>query len=412
MRSILHSDCNSFYASAELAERPQLRGKPVAVCGDPALRHGIILAKSQEAKVHGVLTGEAVWQAQRKCPGLILLPADHRKYALYARKMRDIYLRYTSRVEPFGMDESWLDVTGHALSGEEIAARLRKSAREELHITLSVGVSFNKSFAKLGSDLRKPDATTVISPDNFRDKVWPLPVSRLLYVGQATAGRLGTLGIYTIGDLARAPADILRTALGKNGETLRAMARGEEDSPVLCAETAEEIKSVGNSTTTPRDIRNEEEARAVIYLLGDSVAARLRAKGRACRTVSLWMRDTGLSGFIRQCRLPRACDLGGDISRAAFSLLQASYSWELPLRSLGVAGSDLETGENGVQLPLWRDERRARERALEKTLDSLRARWGQGCIRRGLVFGAQDLTGLNPVDDHALQPLAMMHGRG
>ncbi len=412
MRTILHSDCNSFYASVEAADDPRLRGKPVAVCGDPALRHGIVLAKSQEAKIHGVLTGEAVWEAQRKCPGLILVPADHRKYALFARKMREIYRRYTPLVEPYGMDESWLDVSGHALSGEEIAARLRGSARKELGITLSVGVSFNKVFAKLGSDMRKPDATTVISPDNFKTKVWPLPASDLLYVGRATARRLSGLGIYTIGELALAPEKTLRRVLGKNGVSLRRMARGEDDSPVLWAETAEEIKSVGNSTTTPRDILNDEDAKAVIYLLGDSVAARLRDKGYACRTVSVWMRDTALASSVRQCRLPQASDLGGDISRAAFRLFQASYRWELPLRSLGVTGSDLVPEAACAQLPLWSDARRARERALEQALDGLRARRGQGCVRRGLMLQGGDITSLSPADDHALQPLAMMHGRG
>lgn len=412
MRTILHSDCNSFYASVEVAGNPRLQGKPVAVCGDPALRHGIILAKSQEAKVHGVTTGEAVWEAQRKCPGLILVPADHRKYSLYARRMRELYRQYTPQVEPFGMDESWLDVTGHALCGEEIAARLRMSARRDLGITLSVGVSFNKVFAKLGSDMRKPDATTVISRENYQDKVWPLPVSDLLYVGRATARRLYDLGIYTIGEIALAPAAVLRGALGKNGDTLRRMARGEDDSPVLCPETAEEIKSVGNSTTTPRDVVNLQEAKVILYLLGDSVAARLRAGGHTCRTVSVWMRDTALSGIIRQCRLPRASDLGSDISRAAYALLEAHYAWDLPLRSLGVTASDLAASGADAQLPLWQDLRHDRERALEQALDGLRARWGHNCVRRGLMFCDQAMTDLNPVDDHALQPLAQMNGRG
>lgn len=412
MRTILHSDCNSFYASVEAAEDLSLRGKAVAVCGDPALRHGIILAKSALAKQCGIQTGEAIWQARQKCPTLILVPADQRKYLLYSRKMRAIYKRYTHLVEPFGLDESWLDVTGHKLSGEEIAAGIRNSAREELGITVSIGVSYNKVFAKLGSDMRKPDATTVITPGNFRDKVWPLPVSDLLYVGRATRRRLAQMALYTIGELAQADDGLIRTVLGKNGETLQRFARGEDREPVLCAEEAEEIKSVGNSTTTPHDLKDEEEAKAVLYLLSDSVAARLRAHRLACRTVSVWMRDSNLSGIIRQRRLPQVSDLGADIARAALSLLREHYTWQLPLRSLGVSGSDLTSTEHMVQMPLWVPEKTRQERALEGALDDIRSRWGHNAIRRGLMLCGAATQDLNPVDDHELQALGAMRGRG
>jgi len=412
MRVILHSDCNSFYASVETAEDPRLKDRPVAVCGDPKLRHGIILAKSAQAKKCGVVTGEAIWQARQKCPGLVLVPADQRKYLLYSRKMRAIYRRYTHRVEPFGLDESWLDVSGHALSGEEIAAQIRNSALEELGITVSIGVSFNKVFAKLGSDLRKPDATTVITPENYRDKVWPLKVDELLYAGRATRRRLAELGVYTIGELARAPEELLRGALGKNGLMLQRFARGEDDSPVLCAEEADEIKSIGNSTTTPRDLKDEEEAKAVLYLLSDSVAARLRAHHFACATVSVWMRDSELNSLGRQCRLSVASDTGTDIAQAALGLLRRHYPWELPLRSLGVCGSDLQNTQARVQLPLWVPPRQRRERELEGALDGIRARWGHNAVRRGLMLCDRATADLNPVDDHALQPLGAMRGRG
>lgn len=412
MRTILHSDCNSFYASVEAAEDPALRGLPVAVCGDPALRHGIILAKSAPAKKCGVLTGEAIWQAKQKCPTLVLVPADQRKYLRYARKMRAIYRRYTHFVEPFGLDESWLDVTGHELSGEEIAAQIRNSAREELGITVSIGVSFNKVFAKLGSDMRKPDATTVITVDNFKDKVWPLPVDELLYVGRATRRRLARLALYTIGDLACADDVLIRAVLGKNGETLQRFARGQDTSPVLCAEEAEEVKSVGNSTTTPHDIVDEEGAKAVLYLLADSVAARLRAHKLACRTVSVWMRDSELNSQERQCRLGQLSDSGSDIARAALALLREHYPWHLPLRSLGVCGSDLKSTQHMVQLPLWTPPKVLRERALEGALDDIRARWGNNSIRRGLMLCGAATQDLNPVDDHDLQGLSAMRGRG
>ena len=412
MRTILHSDCNSFYASVEAAEEPRLSGQPVAVCGDPSLRHGIILAKSALAKKCGIITGEAVWQARKKCPTLILIPADQRKYLMYSRKMRAIYKRYTKLVEPFGLDESWLDVSGHPLSGEEIAAQIRNSARQEVGITVSIGVSFNKVFAKLGSDMRKPDATTVITPDNFRAKVWPLPSDELLYVGRATKKRLAGLNLHTIGDLAQAPDELLHSLLGKNGRMLQRFARGQDEEPVLCAEDADEIKSIGNSTTTPHDLCDEEEAKAVLYLLADSVAARLRTHRFACRTVSVWMRDSELNSQGRQCRLPHLSDSGSDIARAALSLLREHYRWDLPLRSLGVCGSDLKSTENMVQLPLWMPPKAQRERVLDTALDGIRHRWGHNSIRRGLMLCGDSTRKLNPVDDHDLQPLGAMRGRG
>ena len=412
MRTILHSDCNSFYASVETAENPALAGLPVAVCGDPALRHGIILAKSALAKQCGIITGEAVWQAKQKCPTLVLVPADQRKYLLYSRKMRAIYKRYTNHVEPFGLDESWLDVTGHALSGEEIAAQIRNSAKKELGITVSIGVSYNKVFAKLGSDMRKPDATTVITPDNFRHKVWPLPADDLLYVGRATKKRLAGLGLVTIGDLACAKDEMIRALLGKNGEMLQRFARGQDDSPVLCAEEADEIKSIGNSTTTPHDLCTEEAAKAVLYLLSDSVAARLRAHDFACRTVAAWMRDSELNSSARQRRLPQQCDTGSDIARAALNLLREHYTWDLPLRSLGVCGSDLKSTKDSVQMALWTPAKTIRERQLEEALDSIRVRWGHNSVRRGLMLCGDGTRDLNPVDDHDLQALSAMRGRG
>ncbi len=412
MRTILHSDCNSFYASVEAAEDPRLKNKPVAVCGDPKLRHGIVLAKSEAAKKCGVITGEAIWQARQKCPGLILIAADQRKYLMYSRRMREIYRRYTHLVEPFGLDESWADVSGHALSGEEIAARIRNSAWEEIGITLSVGVSFNKVFAKLGSDMRKPNATVVITRENYRRKVWPRPADELLYIGRATKNRLAGLGLYTIGDLAKAPDALLEEALGKNGLMLGRFARGEDDSPVLCAEEADELKSIGNSTTPPHDLRDEEEAKAVLYLLSDSVAARLRAHQFACGTVSVWMRDSELNSLNRQCRLPQKSDSGTDIAQAALGLLRAHYGWHLPLRSLGVCGSDLLSTAGTVQIPLVSSRRQKKEHALGEALDGIRAHWGHNAIRRGLMLCDRGTSDLNPVDDHELQPLGAMRGRG
>ncbi len=411
-RTILHCDCNNFYATVEGVFDPSLKGKPVIVCGDPQLRHGIVLAKSYAAKACGIVTGEAIWQAKKKCPTVILVAADLKRYLGFSRKMREISRRYTSQVEPFGLDENWLDVTGHSLCGEEIAAQLRKAAKDELGITISVGVSFNKIFAKLGSEMRKPDATTVITRENFREKIWPLPAEDLLFVGRATKRRLNELGLYTIGDIANSQLGLLRTALGKNGETLWHNARGDDQAPILQMDEADDIKSVGNSTTPPHDIASRDDARAIIYLLSDSVAARLRSHHLNCRTVSVWMRDTELKSFERQCRLTLNSDIADEIAHAALDLFDQSYAWHLPLRSLGLKGSDLRDSRQNVQLPLWSDPRRVKTQRFEQALDDIRGRYGHTCVQRGLLLCDRALTGINPVDDHSLQPLAAMHGRG
>ena len=411
MRSILHYDCNNFYASVEAAYDLTLKGKPVVVCGDPQLRHGIVLAKSYEAKACGIKTGEALWEAKQKCPTLTLIPVNQRKYLHFSKKMRDICRRYTQLVEPFGLDESWLDVTGHPLPAEEIAVRIRKSAREELGITVSIGVSFNKVFAKLASEMRRPDATTIISPDNYREKVWPMPVEELLYIGRATTRRLHQMGMYAIGDVANARLDTLKTSLGKHGVTLWHYARGEDTAPVLYVEEAEDVKSIGNSTTPPHDVACDEEAKAIIYLLSDSVAARMRKHAFTCRTVSVWMRDTELNSFERQRRLPASTDIAEEIADVALALLRENYPWHLPLRSLGVRGCDLLDQQGDVQKSFMRDPQREKYRNLELSLDFIRSRWGHTCVQRGLLLCDKAFAALNPVDDHALQPLAAMHGR-
>ncbi len=411
MRTILHCDCNSFYATIELAANPHLRGKPLVVCGDPNLRHGIVLAKSPEAKAYGIFTGEVLWEAKKKCPQLMLIHARHKVYLDYSRGLRSICRQYTPFVEPFGLDESWLDVSHHALSGEEIAARIRQAAKEELGITTSVGVSYNKVFAKLGSEMRKPDATTVITPENFREKVWIRSVDDLLFVGRATKKRLAQMGIHTIGQLAQCDTNLLLQAFGKNGLTIQAFARGEDNSPVLSPETADEIKSIGNSTTPPHDIRCEEEAKSILYLLCESVAARMRRHQVACSTVSISLRDTSLMCFGRQMRLQQPTDAAEDIAKAAVHLLHEAYQWEIPLRSLGVAGGSLISTCQDVQTNLWLPAARRQNNRLDGALDEIRKRYGHNAVRRGIVVWDSSLADLNPVDDHAMQPLGAMHGR-
>ena len=299
-RTILHSDCNCFYASVELLHHPELRGRPVAVCGNPDARHGIILTADYTAKRYGVKTGMALWQARQLCPDLIFLPARMDLYLRFSRMAQDIYSEYTDKVEPYGIDESWLDVSDSVSikgGGYSIAKEINNRMKKELGITVSIGVSFNKVFAKLGSDYKKPDAITTMGKDEYRTKAWSLPVSDLLYVGRATDRRLRTMGVKTIGDLALMDESILTKKLGKVGNILHAFANGYDTSPVKIENTSAPIKSVGNSTTTPKDMRTDEDVKIVLYILAESVAARLRENGFRCRTVEISIRDKELFHF-------------------------------------------------------------------------------------------------------------------
>ena len=296
-RIILHSDCNCFYASVELLHHPELRGKPVAVGGDPEARHGIVLTADYTAKRYGVKTGMALWQAKQVCPDITFLPPRMDLYLRFSRMAQEIYADYTDKREPYGIDESWLDVTDSATlkgDGFHIAQEISSRMKKELGITVSVGVSFNKIFAKLGSDYKKPDAITTMYEDEFQRKAWCLPVSDLLYVGNATNKKLYSMGIRTIGDLAKSDETLLVRKLGKMGSILWAFANGYDESPVKLENTSAPVKSVGNSTTTPRDMETDEDVRIVLYILAESVAARLRENGFRCRTVEISVRDKEL----------------------------------------------------------------------------------------------------------------------
>ncbi len=384
MRTILHSDLNAFYASVECLYHPELRGLPVAVCGDPEARHGIVLTKSQQAKQYGVKTGEPIWQAKQKCPGLVIVPPDMHKYHRFSKMMREIYEDYTDRVEPYGLDEAWLDVTGE--DGKRVADEIRRRARDELGLTASVGVADNKIFAKLGSDMKKPDATTVITQENYRQKVWPLPAEDLLYVGPATRRQLVKRNLLTIGDLARCDVSILRSALGKGGETLHLFANGWDSSPVARAEDTPPAKSIGNSTTTARDIASDDDAKWTLMMLAEMVGARLRESGVKAREMQIWMRDVDLLSFERQTRLDKPTDLDGEIAAAAIALFRASYGWMRPLRSLGIRMGVLSPAGEVEQVSLFDDPRREKLRALEKSIDKINHRYGEHCVRRATML--------------------------
>ena len=413
-RTILHSDLNNFYASVECLYRPELRNRPVAVGGDQEQRHGIILAKNYPAKSYGVKTGEVIWQAQQKCPGLVIVPPNFPLYLRYSRLARKIYADYTDQVESFGLDEAWLDVTGsYGLygSGEAIANRIRRRIKAEMGVTASVGVSFNKIFAKLGSGMKKPDATTVIAKENFQDIVWNLPVGDLLYVGPATQRKLIRRGISTIGELAQVDPIRLRSWFGKWGEILYTFANGCDNSPVTVLGEESTVKSIGNSTTTPRDLENNKDVELILYVLCESVAARLREHGLECLTVEIHVRDTDLTSFTRQQKQLRPTNLASQIHRAAMRLFENSYTWLKPIRSLGVRGCELVPVGGTIQLTLLDDEeKRNKMERLELTVDKIRQRYGNLSIQRGLMLADQNLGKLNPKDDHIIHPVGYFKG--
>ena len=344
-RVIFHCDLNSFYASVELLEHPELRHLPVAVCGDPASRHGIILAKNEPAKAFGIKTAETIWQARKKCPGLILLPAHHEEYRRVSRRINAIYERYTDLVEPFGIDESWLDITGsmHLFGGDarDIADELRAVVRREERLTISVGVSFNKVFAKLGSDMKKPDATTVITRADVPAKVWPLPVTDLLFVGRAADKVLQEYGVRTIGDLAAFGREGLVRLLGKQGGQLYDYAAGLEHSPVTRAGESPPPKSVGNGITFRRNLLGWEDIHTGVALLSDSVAMRLRKYALKCSTVQVTIRDPNFRDICRQKRLSAPTYVARELTETAMELIRAAWRENAPVRALTLTAQAL-----------------------------------------------------------------------
>ncbi|MEL4860610.1 DNA polymerase IV [Pseudoflavonifractor phocaeensis] len=387
-RVILHCDLNGFYASVELLDHPELQSRPVAVCGDPESRHGVILAKNEPAKAFGVKTAETVWQARKKCPDLVLLPAHHEKYHLYSKKVNAIYERFTDLVEPFSIDESWLDVTGtlhlFRTDGRGLADQIRRTVREELGLTISVGVSFNKIFAKMGSDYKKPDATTLITRENYRDLLWPLPVTELIFVGRAAAKTLGEYGIQTIGDLARFDPAALVSMLGKQGATLHDYATGAEHSPVIPARELPPPKSVGNGLTFPRNLLGWEELQAGVSLLSDEVAARLRRLNMKCATVNIAVRDPSFKDISRQKALTVPTYLAREISQGAMELLYGAWNPKAPVRALTVTAQNLIPAEEaGEQLDLLTPQaapRREKVEKLERAMDGIRDKFGKEAI--------------------------------
>ena len=408
MRTILHVDLNNFYANVECLYNPALRDKPVAVAGDPENRHGIILAKNMPAKKLGVKTGEAIWQAKNKVPDLICVPPQYDKYLRFSRAARQIYYRFTDQVEAFGIDECWLDVSGSLNlygTGPEIAEKIRRTMKDELGLTVSVGVSWNKIFAKFGSDYKKPDAVTCIKQDNYQDIIWKKPASELLYVGHAMERKLKGIAIFTIGDLARRDPALLKLTLGKWGVILSDFARGLDSSPVRVIDERSAVKSIGNGVTTPRDITNADDAKIVYICLAESVAARLRENALKCTGVEITLRDNSLYTVTRQMQLPYPTCYAEDILKAAMQLLYRNYDFyrNKHLRSIGLRGINLVTAETGYQLDMFAPDTTDKKDKLAKAVDQLRRRFGYDAVLRAACLLDKQLN-INPKDDHVIHP--------
>ena len=392
-RVILHCDCNNFFASVEATLNPALRHVPMAVCGSEEDRHGIVLAKNELAKKYGIKTAETVYSAKKKCPNLVICEPHHGLYYEYSKRVNEIYSRYTDMVESFGIDESWLDVTASRKlfgDGETIANRIREEVKREIGITVSVGVSFNKIFAKLGSDYKKPDAVTVINEDNFRDIVYPLPVGDLLFIGAKTAAELSRMGIRTVGALAEASEELLVMRFGKAGSMMSKYARGLDDSPVARIGEHEDAKSVGSGLTFRHNLTTREECRIGIDHLSEDVARRLRASGMKCGTVQLTIKDEYLRTIQRRRTVKRETDISREIADTAFEILLDEWLEGKPIRMLTVTASNLVHAVNVTdQLDMFGSDdlvARDRNKKREETIDIIRQKFGSAAIMNGSIM--------------------------
>lgn len=405
MRDILHVDLNNFYASVEMILNPSLKDKYVAVCGSVENRHGIILAKSENAKKLGVKTGMVIRDALKLCPKLVLVEAKHNKYIAYSKLIRQIYREYTDYIEPFGIDECWLDVTRSVKmfgSAENIANLIRERVKKELGLTVSVGVSFNKVFAKLGSDIKKPDATTVINKDNFKEKIWNLPVEDLLFVGRSTKTKLNKINICTIGDLANADVDYLFNKFGKWGKVLHDFANGLDNTPVNKDDEQDEIKSVGNSMTSYRDLTSDEDIKIIFTVLADSVSARvIEYKVGKPKTLSIYVRDEFLDSITRQCKFEHPTVLPEDFVSTAYSLFKKHIKSGTRVRTLGLSVGDFNATNEQISFD---DDRYEKMSKLNDTVTNIRNKYGNESVLKGILLKDKKFVRENPKEEHIIHP--------
>ncbi len=411
-RIILHADCNCFYASVEMLHNPGLRDIPMAVGGDPEARHGIVLTANYMAKRMGVRTGMALWEARQACKDVVFVPPHYDDYIRFSRMAREIYKEYTDRVEPYGLDECWLDVTHSAdmlgiSDGMPLAGEISGRIKKEMGITVSIGVSWNKIYAKFGSDYKKPDAITDINRNNYRDILWNAPASDLLYVGSRTMAKLYKYGIISIGDLAESDPEFLHSIFGKIGYVLSAFARGEDETPVALVDEHVPIKSIGNSTTTPRDLVDEKDVKITIFLLAESVAARLKENHFIGDVIGISVRDNGLYSFTRQKKVGIPTNISEEIAGYALELFRNNYDWHNPIRSIGVRVSNLKPDTMPYQTDLFfTEEQRQKYLRADIMVDDLRRRFGYGILLRGLMHFDKNLSGLDAkADDHMIHPV-------
>ncbi|MGI6671820.1 MAG: DNA polymerase Y family protein [Christensenellales bacterium] len=388
---VFHCDCNAFYASVEALDNPALREVPMAVAGSPESRRGIVLAKNEQAKARGIFTTQTVWQAKKLCPELMLVPPRHDRYAEISRQVNALYMQYTDLVEPASIDESYLDVTGSlphfGLSAHALGDQVRRRVREEIGITISVGISFCKAFAKMGSDLKKPDATTEITRENYRDILWPLPVGALLYAGKRTCEQLRMQGIHTVGDLARTDRQALAALLGRGGDALWLAANGLEDAPVVPPDEQPAVKSVGNGRTFPRDLVTYDEVRRALITLSDEVATRLREAHMMCRAVQVSIKDPKLKVIVRQMQVGRPTWQRREISDTALKVMAANWREGAPIRALTVTAENLIPADQATeQISLFDavpQKQREKQEKLERAVLQLRKKYGADSILLG-----------------------------
>ncbi len=402
---ILHCDLNNFYASGECMKKPELYHQYMVVGGSEANRHGIVLAKNEMAKQKGVKTGEPIWQAKNKCGTLVVVPPNFHEYLYLSKLIKDIYKEYSDRIESFGIDEAWIDVSESTSlfgSGENIAIELRQRIKDTYGLTISVGVSFNKIYAKLGSDYKKPDAVTVFSKENYREKVFPLPVEEMLYVGRATKEKLNAMHIYTIGQLATYDRSLLRERFGKMGEVLHDFANGNDRSEVALFDRKEKVKSIGNGITTKRDLVCLEDAKLVLVVLCEAIATRLRKEKLVGRCVSVHFRNAQLISFSRQYMLDEPTSLATLILEKALWLCDKHYNFDIGMRSMSVQVSQLSNESSFHQLALFSNTDTLE--CLERCMDAIRQKYGMQSIMRACVLKDQELTGFSPLENHLIFP--------
>lgn len=413
-RVILHADLNHCYAQIEEMLNPACREVPMAVGGDEKARHGIILAKNLKAKPFGIKTGEPIRDALKKCPDLFIIPPHMNQYQYYTEEVKNIYREYSDKVESFGLDEAWIDVTGSLKlfgTGKQIAKVIQERVLDELGLTVSIGVSFNKVFAKLGSDMIKPSGLVVIDKNNYKDIAWSLPVEDLIMVGRATKDKLNKMNIYTIGDLAETPLRTLEKKFGKVGAMLWSYANGSENSKVSEVGYKTPPKSIGNSWTTPKDITNFKEAKIVYERLANSVACRLREEGYKGNVVHISIRDKKLDACTRQIKIDHYTDTAKEILQVAMNLLDENWNRQIPLRSIGIGITELKPFTTHTQYDLFGEvQEREQETKIEVVVEAIRSKFGFFKVDRCSSLLDTQLSNVDPKGNHTVCPVGFLKG--